>query len=153
MNTEELQLAYEGVLAGADTATYGPPPAGEWDAELILAHLITNDGLLIEALGEIQAGHSPTYDNGPACDVDGLSCVVAAAGGVDALTKQLRATSSRVIELAAKLDDAHLATMIPTRIVDGATVQVDQPLPLAALLRAQTTIHLPADRDQLAALI
>jgi hypothetical protein len=42
--------------------------------------------------------------------------------------------------------------MIPTRIVDGATVQVDQPLPLAALLSAQTTIHLPAHRDQLAAL-
>ena len=152
MNTEELRLAYENVVAGADTATYGPPPVGEWGAELILAHLITNDGLLVAALGEVLAGHSPTYDNGPACDVDGLSRVVATARGVDALTKQLRSTSSRVVELASKLDDAHLATMIPTRIIDGATVQVDQPLPLAALLRAQTTIHLPAHRDQLAAL-
>lgn len=152
MNTEELRLAYENVIAGADTAIYGPPPAGEWDAELILAHLITNDGLLVAALGEVLAGRSPTYDNGPACDVDGLSRVVAATGGVDALAKQFRATSNRVVELASNLDDAHLATMIPTRIIDGSTVQVDQPLPLAALLRAQTTLHLPSHRDQLAAL-
>lgn len=152
MNTEELRLAYENVIAGADTATYGPPPAGEWNAELILAHLITNDGLLVAALGEVLAGHSPIYDNGPACDVDGLSRVVAAAGSVGALIKQLRVLSSRVVELAYKLDDAHLATMVPIRIVDGATVQVDQPLPLAALLRAQTTLHLPSHRDQLAAL-
>ena len=57
-----------------------------------------------------------------------------------------------MVELASKLDDVHLATMIPTHIVDGATVQVDQPLPLAALLRAQTTLHLPSHGDQLAAL-
>ena len=151
MNTEELRLAYENVITDTDAATYGPPRAGEWDAELILAHLIANDGLLVAALGEVLAGHSPTYDNGIRGDV-GRTLRVAAAGGVDALTKKLRATSSQVVELASKLDDGHLATMIPTRIVDGATVQVDQPLPLAALLRAQTTIHLPAHRDQLAAL-
>jgi hypothetical protein len=57
-----------------------------------------------------------------------------------------------VIELASKLDDDHMATMIPTHIVDGGTVQVDQPLPLAAIFRAQTMLHLPAHRDQLAAL-
>ena len=57
-----------------------------------------------------------------------------------------------MVELVSKLDDGHVATMIPTRIVDGGTVQVDQPLPLAAILRAQTALHLPSHRDQLAAL-
>lgn len=152
MNTEELRLAYENVITDTDAATYGPPRAGEWDAELILAHLIANDGLLVAALGEVLAGHSPTYDNHPAVDVGRLSRIAAAAGSVDALITQLRATSSQVVELASKLDDGQLATMIPTRIVDGGTVQVDQPLPLAAILRAQTTLHLPSHRDQLAAL-
>lgn len=153
MNTEELALAYENVITDAKAATYGPPPAGEWDAELIVAHLIANDRLLIAAVGEVLAGHSPTYDNHPACDVDGLSRIVAAASGVDALVDQLRSTSGQVIDLASKLDDARLATMIPTRIVDGDIVQVDQPLPLAAILRAQMALHLPSHRDQLAALV
>ena len=152
MNAEELRLAYENVITDAKAATYGRPPAGEWDAELIVAHLIANDGLLAAALGEALAGHSPTYDNHPACDVDGLSRIVAAVGGVDALVDQLRSTSSLVIDLASKLDDAQLATMIPTRIVDGDIVQVDQPLALGAILRAQTALHLPSHRDQLAAL-
>jgi len=152
MNTEELRLAYEGILTDAAAATYGPPPAGEWDAELIVAHLVANDNLLVAAMGEVLAGHSPTYDNHAACDVDGLSRIVAAARGFAALVEQLRSTSSQVVELAAKLDDGHAATMIPTRIVDGGTVQVDQPLPLAAILRAQTALHLPSHRAQLATL-
>jgi hypothetical protein len=57
-----------------------------------------------------------------------------------------------VVELASKLDDGHVANLIPTRIVDGGTVQVDQPLPLAPLLRPQTMLHLRSHRDQLAAL-
>jgi hypothetical protein len=152
MNNEELALAYENVITDAEAAAYRPPPAGEWGAELILAHLIANDGLLVAALREVLAGHSPTYDNAPAVDVDALSRIVAGAGRVDALIDQLRATSSRVVELASKIDDGHAATMIPTRIVDGGTVQVDQPLPLAAILRAQTTLHLPSHRAQLASL-
>jgi hypothetical protein len=152
MNTQEVALAYENVVTDAKAAAYRPPPAGEWGAELILAHLIANDGLLVAALGEVLAGHCPTYDNAPAIDVDGLSRIVAGAGGVDALVDQLRATSSLVVELTSKLDDGHAATMIPTRIVDGGTVQVDQPLPLAAILRAQTMLHLPSHRAQLAAL-
>jgi hypothetical protein len=152
MNTEELSLAYENVITDAKTAAYRPPPEGEWGAELILAHLIANDGLLLAVLGEVVAGHSPTYDNAPAIDVDGLSRIVAGAGGVETLIDQLRASSSRVVELVSKLDDGHVATMIPTRIVDGSTVQVDQPLPLAAILRAQTALHLPSHREQLASL-
>jgi len=68
------------------------------------------------------------------------------------LVDQLRASSSRVVELVSKLDDGHVATMIPTRIVDAARCRSINRCRSPPSSERRRRLHLPSHRDQLASL-
>jgi hypothetical protein len=153
MNTDELRRNYQAIVDLATASEFGPPPPGEWNAEQIIAHLTANDGLLTVATTDVLARRPTAYDNALAIDTERLSALVRECAGRAGVVERLRTTSTRLADLAEQIDDDLATTMLHVHILDGTIVQVDQPLPVAALLRAQALVHLPAHLQQLQNLI
>ena len=153
MNTDALRNNYRAVIETAIAGDFGPPPIDEWNAEQIIAHLTTNDDLLVAATTDVLAGRPTIYNNALAIDTARLSTLIDECGGRDGVIERLRTTSMRVVELAEQIDDDLGATQLPVHILDGTIVQVDEPLPITALFGAQAMIHLPAHVAQLRSLI
>jgi hypothetical protein len=149
MNTDTLLSNYQAIVDLATTGEFGPPPADEWNAEQIIAHLTANDDLLAATTIDVLNGRPTAYDNAPAIDTARLSALVDECAGRDGVIQRLRTTSTRLAELVEQVDDDQAATTLHVHILDGTIVQVDQPLPLAALFRAQAMVHLPAHLQQL----
>jgi DinB superfamily len=149
MNTDALRSNYEAIAEIATSGEFGPPPPDEWTAEQIIAHLTANDDLLAATTVDVLAGRPTAYDNTLAIDTARLSALVDECAGRDGVIQRLRTTSTRLAELVEQIDDDQAATTLHVHILDGTIVQVDQPLPLAALFRAQAMVHLPAHLQQL----
>ena len=153
MNTDALRSNYQAVIETAIEGDFGPPPADEWNAEEIIAHLTTNDDLLAATTRDVLAGRPATYDNALAIDTARLSAFIEECGGRDGVIQRLRTSSTRVVDLAEQIHDDLGATLLPVHIVDGTIVRVDEPLPITALFGAQAMVHLPAHLAQLRSLI
>ena len=149
MNTDTLSSNYDDLIVYASSTSFGAPPDGEWDAEQVVAHLTTNDDLLLEVTLAVLAGRDASYDNAAAIDTSKLDALVDECGGMSGLVERLRSTSTRIVDAVQRLDDDSSARLLPVRIVDGTTVVVDQPLPIAALYQAQANIHIPNHLQQL----
>ena len=150
-DVSDLLSVYERFLDVAKEGRFDPPPGGEWQAEVVIAHVIANDRLLAAHIAEAMAGGSPSYDNRPATRERYLRSIIEASRDRGGLIEAARRSSREVLDLAAALSrDGSRA--YPTFIIDGDTVQVDQPLTLAALLSAQVRVHLPLHTAQLEAL-
>jgi hypothetical protein len=152
VQTEDLAAAYEAFLAEAVAGGFGPPPAGEWNAEQLVAHLTVNDGQLAEAVERVLAGASGGFDNSTAVDWTKVTAFADEHGGLEGTIGALRASGARLCELAGRLTAEQAAAAVPVFIVDGAEVAVDEPMPLGQLLGIQASFHLPAHADQLRAL-
>jgi hypothetical protein len=152
VQTEDLAAAYAAFLAEAAAGGFGPPPAGEWNAEQLVAHIAVNDGLLAEMIERVQAGESAGFDNSAAADWTKVTAFADEHGGLDGTIEALRASVARLCDLAGLLTAEQAAVAVPVFILDGAEVAVDQPMPLGRLLGVQAGFHLPAHADQLRAL-
>jgi hypothetical protein len=152
VDTTALASAYESFLAVAGGGDFGPPPQGEWPAELVLAHIVTNDRLLAAVTSELQAGGSPSYDNEPATLEANLNAAADAAGSIAALIVAVRAGSEALLRLVAELDVSQAEKPVHFRAVDAGVLTVDTPLPWARILDIHTNLHLPGHTEQLAAL-
>lgn len=151
MDTSALVKAYAGVSQEARLGGFGPPPAGEWSAELLIAHIAANDELLAQTTQRVLDGDDEAYYNHDAIDTDRLAEIVAAHGSLDALVDWLEKTSGRLIGLAARLPEDD-PTLVHTHIRDGGAVKVDRPLPWVKVLQLQASSHLAAHLEQLRAL-
>jgi hypothetical protein len=152
VDTTALASAYERFLAVAGGGGFGPPPEGEWAAELVVAHIVANDRLLAAVTAALLAGDSPAYDNEPATLEANLSAAAGAAGSLPALIATARTGSEALLQLVADLDGSQAEQAVHFRAVDAGVVTVDTPLPWARILDIHTTLHLPAHTAQLAAL-
>ena len=127
---------------------FDPPPDGGWQAEVVVAHVTANDRLIAAHIAEALAGGSPSYDNRPATRERYLGAIIAAARDWNGLIESARRSSREVLDLATALGEEGRVPH-PTLILDGDTVQVDEPVPILALLAAQARVHLPAHAAQL----
>src|SRR6476659_4295560 len=135
METTALEGAYEGWLAAVELGPATRPPRdGGWPAEWVLAHVTLNDRLIAAHLAEAISGGSPSYDNHPVTRPVAFEALIRACGGWDGLAAEAQRTSQEVLTLAGGLNEEIAALPFPTYILDGDTVQVDQPLPLAAFV-------------------
>ncbi|GIH06792.1 hypothetical protein Rhe02_48590 [Rhizocola hellebori] len=151
MDTTSLRQGYAELIAEARRGGFGQPPAGEWSAEQIIAHVAANDELLAETTEHVLSGNRRAYYNHDAVDTAKLTEIVAAHGNLEALTDWLEKTSSRLVELAGRLDEK-MPTMVHTTIRDGDLTRVDQPWPWPRAIKVQAGHHLPAHLAQLRAL-
>ena len=152
VDTIDLASAYARFLAEASGGVFDPPPAGQWSAELVVAHVATNDRILAAVTSELLAGGRPSYDNEPATLEANLRAAADAAGGLPDLIEVARAESENVLRLVAALEPAQAETPVHFRAMDAGVLTVDRHLPWAQVLDIHTHRHLPSHIEQLAAL-
>ncbi len=159
MDTTLLQDAYRALLDAAATVadsgdTSSNPPAGEWNADQILAHVAIVNAATIAAVSSIAAGVNTTYDNRIALDTWTIERVIALAGGNAGLRDRIRLQGDVLCALGGPaLSEAELDTPVPTLLLSNDTVLVDQLMPLRDLITGLGQGELPGHTEQLLALL
>lgn len=159
MDTSTLRDAYRALLDAAATVTApgsAPrvPPAGEWDAEQILAHVVIVNAVTINAVSAVSSGVNTTYDNRVAADAWTIGRVVERAGGAAGLRERIRAQGDALCALTGGvLGEAEGDTPVPTLLLSHGAVLVDRPVPLRDLVAGLADAELPGHTAQLLALL
>jgi hypothetical protein len=159
MDTTSLRHAYRALLdAAATVADHGDrrpvPPAGDWDADQILAHVSLVSAATITAVAAVAAGTNTTYDNRLASDTWTIERVVALAGGNAGLRERIRRQGDALCAFdGPALSDTELGTPVPALLLSNKTVLVDQPLPLRDIITGLAEVELPGHAAQLLALL
>ena len=136
-------------LAVAEGGGFGPPPAGEWDAERILAHVDSALTSGAAAALAIASGQRLVYDNRVSLDEWNLQRIVAEAGGLAGLIDLVRRYGELLCEVAAGLTERERDVSLHVLIVSKDQLLVDAPRPLGSLLAGLCQNHLPPHADQL----
>jgi hypothetical protein len=157
LDTAALRDAYRELLAAAVTVAGSgdpSPPAGEWTADQILAHVSILTADTIGAVVTVASGAHPTYDNRLSADAWTLERVIALAGGGAGLRERIGVQADALCALGgSSLSEAELGTLVPTRLVSNGAVLLDQPVPLKELITGLATAELPGHTAQLLALL
>jgi cytosine/adenosine deaminase-related metal-dependent hydrolase len=151
MDTADLRRAYESLFAEAAAGGFGRPPAGEWTAEQVVAHVAANDLLLAETTTAVLAGDPKAYYNHDAIDAARLDALVTEHGDLAALVELARGTSGALFALVERLGEQG-DIPVHTHIRDGGEVMVDQPVPWGRVLELHASGHLPLHVEQLRSL-
>ncbi|MDN5858108.1 MAG: hypothetical protein L0H84_05740 [Pseudonocardia sp.] len=157
VDTPALAAAYQALLDTADivAAADGTPraaPTGEWTADQVLAHVSLVTAVTIAAVATVAAGSNTTYDNRIALDAWTIDRAITLAGGTTGLHRRIRQQGRALCTLAATASRAELDTPVPTLLLSGDAVLVDQNVPLEDLLTGLADTELPGHTAQLRAL-
>lgn len=158
LDTTALRAAYRALLDAAATVADAPhrltPPAGEWNADQILAHVSLLTATTIATASAVAAGRHTSYDNRLSLDTWTIANVIALTGDNTALRERVRQQGEALCALGgAGLTDRELDTLVPTRLLSAHTLLLDQPLALRDLFGGLTDSELPGHTDQLLALL
>jgi hypothetical protein len=159
MDTAPLRDAYRVLLdaaaAVADSGDPSPgPPAGEWTADQILAHVAIITAGTVAAAAAVASGANTTYDNRLAQDDWTIDRVIALAGGNAGLRERIGRLGDALCAFGGPaLSEAELDTPVPTLLLSNDTVLVDRPMPLRDLIAGLADAELPGHTDQLLALL
>jgi hypothetical protein len=158
MDTTPLRNAYSTLLDTAATIAEADPdpipPAGEWNADQILAHVAIINATTISTVAAITSGTHATYDNRVSQDAWTLAQIIEVAGGNEGLRKRIRAQGEVLCALAGPtLSETELDTMVLARLVSKDTILVDQPIPLRDIITGLADVELPGHAAQLRALM
>jgi hypothetical protein len=156
MDTAPLRDAYCALLETAATvagSSATDPPAGEWNADQILAHVAIVTATTIAAASRVASGESTSYDNRIAHDAWTIGRVIARAGGNAGLRERIRAQGEALCTLGPALSEAELDTPVPTLLLSNDEVLVDQLVPLRDLVLGLADAELPGHTKQLRALL
>jgi hypothetical protein len=149
MDVTSMRKSLGEFLAVAEGGGFGPPPAGEWDAERMLAHVASGLASGAAAALAIASGQRLVYDNRLSLDEWNLQRIVAEAGGLAGLTGLVRRYGELLCEVAAGLTGSELGVSLHVLIVSKDQLLVDEPRPLGSLLAGLFENHLPRHADQL----
>ncbi|MGV9778758.1 hypothetical protein [Streptosporangium sp. NPDC003464] len=159
LDTAPLRNAYRALLDAAATMadsgdTSPAPPAGEWNADQILAHVAIVTATTIAAASSVASATNATYDNRTAQDTWTIERVIARAGGNAGLRERIRLQGDALCALGGPaLSEAELDTPVPTLLLSNGTVLVDQLVPLRDLITGLADVELPTHTEQLLALL
>lgn len=152
MDTAGLENAYDELLGLARGGGFADPPRVGWPAEILLAHVATNDRLLTAVTKALASGLEPVYDNAPSQSRADLEHFAGAAGGVEGLIPIVQEAGLDLIAAAAMLDAESASRTVSMKIRDGVELALDGPVPWGRALDIHAHVHLPAHTQQLAAL-
>ena len=149
MDSTALRVAYDRFLEAAALPDLGPASDGGWDADQVLAHVLSVDaGIAAVALGVV-SGARPGFDNRIGLDVANLARIVADHPGRNGLVDAVRGQGAVLCDVADRLGDRDAAVPVPTLLLSDGVVLVDQPLPLGGLIDGLAADHLPRHTQQL----
>jgi hypothetical protein len=158
MDTTPLDNAYRTLLDAAATvaeAGAGPlAPAGEWNANQILAHVAIINAATISTVSAITSGTHTTYDNRVSQDAWTLAHIIEVAGRNEGLRERIRTQGEALCALAGPvLSEAELGILVPARLVSKDMILVDQPIPLRDIITGLADVELPGHAAQLRVLL
>ncbi|MFJ3339288.1 hypothetical protein [Streptomyces sp. NPDC086766] len=159
MDTTPLRDAYRALLDAAATVadsgdTIPIRPAGEWNADQILAHVALVTAATITAVSSAATGATATYDNRIAQDTWTLERVIALAGSNAVLRDRIRIQADALCALGGPmLSEAELDTLVPVLLLSRGKALVDRPVPLRDLVAGLAEVELPGHTEQLLALL
>jgi hypothetical protein len=159
MDTTPLRHAYRVFLDAAATVagsgdTRPAPPAGEWNAGQILAHVSLVSAATIAAVSAVASGANTTYDNRTALDAWTIERVIALAGGSAGLQDRTCRQGDALCALVGPvLSETELDTLVPALLLSNDTLLVNQPMPLRDLITGLADTELPGHTQQLLALL
>ena len=149
MDVTSMRKSVGEFLSVAEAGGFGPPPAGEWDAERILAHAASALASGAAAGLAIASGQRLVYDNRVSLDEWNLQRIVAEAGGLAGLVDLVRRYGDLVCEVAAGMTERERDVSLQVLIVSKDQLIVDVPRPVGSLLAGLCETHLPPHADQL----
>ncbi|MFX0594288.1 hypothetical protein [Melissospora conviva] len=153
MESDTLRRAYDLLFAEIDAGGFAaaPPGDGHLSAEEIVAHLVINDELMIEASEAVLVGSNWADYDLDAVHRPQLAEMVRRCAGFPGLTTAFHATSDRLCSLATCLGAA-AGTPVHTHLEEGLELSVDEALPWGRVLDLHGRVHLPMHLAQLRAL-
>jgi hypothetical protein len=149
MNTAALRRAYDRLLDVSAYPDLGAPDDGGWNADQILAHILSVDAGIAAVALHVASGSRPTFDNRASLDPWNLGRIIGEHPGRPELIRHVRLQSAVLCDIAEQLSDDAASVRVPTFLLSNGAVLVDQPVPLAGLIDGLAEDHLPKHTQQL----
>ncbi|WP_411150696.1 hypothetical protein [Streptomyces sp. A30] len=152
MDTTALRGAYDRLLevaAGPDLGDAEDVDDGGWNADQILAHVLSVDAGTAAAALAVVAGSRPAFDNRVSLDPWNLGRIIAEHSGRADLMSHVRNQATVLCDIADQLNEEAAAVLVPTFLQSNGALVLDQPIPLAALINGLATDHVPGHTQQL----
>ncbi|MFD8597292.1 hypothetical protein ACFV1L_20040 [Kitasatospora sp. NPDC059646] len=153
-DTAPLHRAYREVVAAAEEVSGAEPaalPAGEWDAEQVLAHLGLVTAGALAAVAAVAAGSAATFDNRISQDAWALRRVIDRASGGPELRRRVAAQGEALCAFAASLGAQELEAPLPTLLLSHGEPVFEGAMTIRQLLDGLAAGELPAHAAQLRA--
>jgi hypothetical protein len=149
MDTTALRSAYETLLETAALPDLGDAHDGGWNADHVLAHLLSVDATISAVALGVVSGSRPTFDNRICLDPWNLERIIAEHSGRAELIEHVRAQAGVLCDIADQLGPEAAAVLVPTFLMSNGTLVLDQPVPLAGLINGLAEDHVPRHAQQL----
>lgn len=149
MDTTALRGAYDRLLDAAATPDLGDAADGGWNADQILAHLLSVDASIAAVALGVVAGSRPTFDNRISLDTWNLDRVIAEHSGRAELREHVRSQATILCDIADQLSEEAASVLVPSLLLSNDALELDQPVPLATLIDGLSEDHVPGHTRQL----
>ncbi|MGW0562800.1 hypothetical protein ACWDZ4_19815 [Streptomyces sp. NPDC003016] len=149
MDTTALRTAYDGLLDVAAIPDLGDADDGGWNADRILAHLLSVDASIAAVALGVVAGSRPTFDNRICLDSWNLDRIIAEHPGRADLIDQVRSQAAVLCDIADRLHEKAASVLVPSLLLSGDVLVLDQPIPLGGLIDGLAEDHVPVHTQQL----
>ncbi|MER7722446.1 hypothetical protein [Streptomyces sp. NPDC096323] len=149
MDTTALRHAYDALFDAAALAGTGDPGDGGWNADQVLAHLLSVDAATAAVALGVVAGARPTFDNRISLNPWNLDRIIADHTGRGDLIDHVRRQAAVLCDIAGRLSEANASVLVPSLLLSGDTLLLDGPVPLAGLIDGLAENHVPVHTRQL----
>ncbi|TFD10057.1 hypothetical protein E3T35_13815 [Cryobacterium sp. TMT1-2-2] len=149
MITTALRSAYEKLFETASIPDLSEDGDGGWNADQILAHLLSVDAAIAAVALGVVAGSRPSFDNRISLDSWNLDRIIAAHSGRSNLIDHVRNQATILCDIADQLNDQTSSVLIPALLLSNDALVLDQPIPLASLIDGLAEDHVPVHTQQL----
>ncbi|MDX6364344.1 MAG: hypothetical protein QOC85_3354 [Streptomyces sp.] len=149
MDTTALRSAYDRLFEVASMPGLGDAGDGGWNADQVLAHLLSVDATAAAVALGVVSGSRPTFDNRIALDTWNLDRIIADHTDRADLTAHVRSQATVLCDIADQLNEAAASVLVPALLLSNDKVVLDQPVPLAGIIEGLAGDHIPGHTQQL----
>ncbi|THA61440.1 hypothetical protein E6P78_24715 [Streptomyces sp. A0958] len=149
MDTTVLRSAYERLLDVAAIPDLGDADDEGWNADRILAHLLSVDASVAAVALGVVAGARPTFDNRISLDTWNLDRIITGHSGRADLIDHVRSQAAILCDIADQLNEEAASVAVPSLLLSNDALVLDQPISLANLIDGLAEDHVPAHTRQL----
>lgn len=149
METTALRSAYDRLIDAAVLPDLGEAHDGGWNADQILAHVLSVDAAIAAAALCVVAGSRPTFDNRLSHDTWNLDRIIGEHSGTAELADHVRRQATVLCDIADQLNAEAASVLVPTFILSHGALVIDRPIALADLIDGLAADHVPVHTQQL----